>query len=57
MLGKLKKVDLRTAWKHEALYFTTWLSQDENLAMLSDEIGIDIGITQAEAAVGWRFQC
>ena len=51
MLGKLKEVDLRTVWKHEALDFTTWLSQDENLSLLSEEIGIDIVLTQSEAAV------
>lgn len=52
MLGKLSKVDLRKAWKHEALDFTRWLSEDENLSLLSDEIGIDIKLIQTEASVG-----
>jgi hypothetical protein len=30
-LGKLKKVELREAWKHEANHFTKWLAQEENL--------------------------
>ena len=30
-LGKLEKVPLREAWKHEALNFTNWLAEDENL--------------------------
>ena len=51
-LGKLHKVDLRKAWKHEALDFTNWLAQDENLSLLGDEIGIDIQIIQTEASVG-----
>ncbi len=51
-LGKLKKVDLREAWKHEALDFTRWLAQDENLALLSEEIGVDINLIQTEASVG-----
>ena len=52
MLGKLKKVDLRKAWKHEALDFTNWLAKDENLGLLSDEIGIGLQLVQTEASVG-----
>ena len=51
-LGKLEKVPLREAWKHEALNFTTWLAQEDNLKLLSDEIGIDISLIQTEASVG-----
>lgn len=51
-LGKLIKVDLRHFWKHEALDFTKWLAQKENLELLSDEIGIDISLIQDEANVG-----
>ena len=36
-LEELKKVDLRKAWNHEADDFTTWLAQEENLSLLSDE--------------------
>lgn len=51
-LSKLKKVDLREEWQHEASDFTHWLSQDENLQLLSEEIGIDISLIQTEANVG-----
>ncbi len=51
-LSRLKKVDLREAWKHEAIDFTNWLAQEENLTLLGDEIGFDIELTQTEAAVG-----
>jgi hypothetical protein len=51
-LGKLKKIDLRTGWKHEALDFTRWLAEEENLALLSDEVGFDIKLIQTEAGVG-----
>ena len=51
-LGKLKTVDLREFWKHEALHFTKWLSEPEHVAMLSDEVGIEIEVTQVEASVG-----
>jgi hypothetical protein len=51
-LGKLKSVDLREFWKHEALNFAKWLSEPEHIAMLSDEVGIEIEVTQVEASVG-----
>lgn len=51
-LGRLKKIDLRQAWKHEANDFTKWLAEEENLALLGDEIGFDLKLTQVEAAVG-----
>lgn len=53
-LGTLKRLDLREYWKHEALDFTKWLSDPENIALLSDEVGIGIEVTQTEASVG-RF--
>ncbi len=52
VLGKLKEVDLRQVWKHEALNFTQWLAKDENLALLSETLGIDINLIKTEADVG-----
>jgi len=51
-LGKLKRIDLREHWKHEALDFTQWLSEKENLEQLGDEVGLDIDLIQTEAGVG-----
>lgn len=51
-LSTLKKVELREEWKNESADFTSWLAQDENLQLLSDEIGIDISLVQTEASVG-----
>lgn len=51
-LGKLKKVELREGWRHEATDFTQWLAKEENLALLSNEIGFDIKLIQTEAKVG-----
>lgn len=51
-LSRLKKIKLREEWKNEATDFTNWLAQDENLQILSDEIGIDISLVQTEASVG-----
>lgn len=51
-LSKLQKVELRNVWKHEALDFTQWLAQPENLIELSDEVGIEISLIETEASVG-----
>lgn len=52
-LGKIEKItDLRTIWKHEAKDFSKWLSQEENLSLLGDAIGIDIVLEENESAVG-----
>ena len=51
-LSRLKKVELRKAWAHEALDFTNWLALSENLELLSEEIGLDISLIQTEASVG-----
>jgi len=51
-ISLLKKIDLRNVWGHEASDFTDWLSQQENLDLLSNEIGISVKILQKEANVG-----
>ena len=51
-LSKLQKIPLRKAWKNEATDFTKWLAEEENLALLSEEIGVDIKLIQTEASVG-----
>lgn len=51
-LSKLNKVELRNVWGHEAIDFTNWLAETENLEALSTEIGIDIKLIKTEACVG-----
>jgi len=51
-LSKLNKVELRDVWGHEAVDFTNWLAQKENLDALSEEIGVDIKLIKTEANVG-----
>ncbi len=52
-LGKLKEINnLRKVWSHEALDFTPWLAEEENLALLSDAIGLEITLDETESSVG-----
>jgi len=51
-LGKLTRVDLREIWKNEEYDFSNWLAEEENLTKLSDEIGIEIRLSEKEAGVG-----
>lgn len=52
-LGNLHKVkNLRSVWKNEAYDFTTWLSKDKNISILSNEIGIDIEVIDTEVPTG-----
>ncbi len=51
-LGKLIKADLRKIWKNEEYDFSAWLAEEQNLALLSEEIGIDIRLISKEAEVG-----
>ncbi len=51
-LSRLKKVDVREIWRHEASDFTNWLAREENLQLLGEEIGIDLSLVQTEASVG-----
>lgn len=52
-LGRLQKVDLRTYWTHEAHNFTPWLALEENIALLTEAIGIDgLEVERTEQPVG-----
>lgn len=52
-LGKLERIDdLRKIWPHEALDFTPWLAEEENLALLCDAVGIDMTVDETESSVG-----
>lgn len=51
-LGKLKEIeDIRQIWPNEAKDFTPWLSKEENISALAEEIGIDITVNETESAV------
>ena len=50
MIGKLKKHNLRSIWKHEATDFTVWL--ESNLGELSEVLNMDLELVKREHAVG-----
>lgn len=51
-LGRLEKVALREIWPHEAGDFTPWLAQDDNLALLGDNLGLELVLEAKEQDVG-----
>lgn len=52
-LGTLKEIkELRRVWPHEALDFTHWLADEENMTLLADAVGLEITIDETESSVG-----
>lgn len=51
-LGRLERVDLNVAWGNEATDFTPWLSKSENLALLSEALGMSLEAVGTEQSVG-----
>jgi len=51
-LSRITKVNPREVWKHEALDFTQWLAKEENIAVLCDELEINLDNIKPEAAAG-----
>lgn len=53
VFGRLKKVeDLRSVWEREDMHFTPWLAEEENLALLGEELGLDFELIDTEFPVG-----
>jgi len=51
-LSKLVEIkDLRVVWPHEALDFTPWLAEEDNITLLADAIGLDITVDETESGV------
>lgn len=52
-LVRLKEIkNLRSVWNNEALDFTPWLAEEENMALLADAIGLEITVDETESSVG-----
>ena len=55
MIGKLKEIELRTVWKNEAMDFTKWLAEAENIAELNEILGLTLTDIIVEQTVGNLF--
>lgn len=55
-IGKLKEVKLRNLWKHEQYDFSEWLSQNENIELLNDILGLTLTDISKEVYVG-SYRC
>ncbi len=52
-LGRLTRLSLRDAWRHESGEFTPWLAEPENLALLAEALGLeDLVCVATETQVG-----
>lgn len=51
-LGRLEAVPLRQAWPDEARNFTPWLSEEANLAVLGETLGLQLELEATERSVG-----
>jgi len=51
-LGRLEKVGLRDFFKDEAKDFTPWLTEDKNLELLGETLGLDIELEDTEVKIG-----
>lgn len=46
------QVNVRDMWPDEALHFTPWLAEKENLDLLGNEIGMSLELVQREKPIG-----
>ncbi len=51
-LGRLTRVDLRTAWSREDTQFTPWLAQPANVELLGEALSLSLALEDTEVGVG-----
>ena len=51
-LGRLSPIALRDIWEDEAIDFTPWLAESENLALLGEMLGMELELEAQEIEVG-----
>lgn len=51
-LGQIEQVDVRSVWESESSDFTPWLAENGNLALLGNELGIELELEAQEKEVG-----
>lgn len=51
-ISKLTRVDLRDIWPSESSNFTPWLSDQQNIELLGDTLGLYLEAAESEVSVG-----
>lgn len=51
-LGKVHRIDVRSAWLNEASHFTPWLASEEGMELLQDALGMELEVEATEKFVG-----
>ncbi len=51
-IEKIKKVNIRGVWPHEAHNFTPWLAEQENIKILGEELDLKLEVVGTEIKVG-----
>lgn len=51
-LSVLEKVELRDIWESEAVEFTPWLAEEQNLGLLAEALNLELGPGELEKNVG-----
>ena len=51
-LGKVQRVDVRSAWINEASHFTPWLASEEGMELLQEVLDMELEVEATEKFVG-----
>lgn len=51
-LGKIERINVRSAWPHEASHFTPWLASEPGMELLQDALGMEMEVEATEQFVG-----
>jgi hypothetical protein len=51
-LAHLERLDLKDVWSNEATNFTPWLAREENIALLSETLSLNLEVEAQEKSVG-----
>ena len=51
-LGRASNLDLRAIWPTEDDHFTRWLAKSENLALLAQELGLELRAAETQVRIG-----
>lgn len=51
-LGKVQRVDVRSAWTNEASHFTPWLASEQGMELLQEALDMELEVEATEKFVG-----